>query len=65
MNLFNRDENNLLDVPYRPLKDYVGVKPVQHQPKRKGESGSIWMRLLLIAVGFCLFTSILWSASNV
>lgn len=65
MNLFNRDENDLLSAPTKPLIDYVGTKPVQHQPKQKAESGSIWMRLLLIAVVFCLFTSILWSASNV
>jgi hypothetical protein len=58
------NEDEALSAPYRPLKDYVGVKPVRHQPKQKAESGSIWMRLLLIAVGFCLFTSILWSASN-
>lgn len=62
--VFN-DESEALTAQYRPLIDYVNTKPVQHQPKQKAESGSIWMRLLLIAVGFCLFTSILWSASNV
>ena len=59
------NEQEALNAPTKPLIDYVGTKPVQHQPKQKSESGSIWMRLLLIAVGFCLFTSILWSASNV
>lgn len=59
------DEHEALNAPYLPLKDYVGVKPVQHQPKQKAESVSIWMLLLLIAVGFCLFTLILWIASNV
>ena len=58
------DESEALTAQYRPLIDYVGTSHVQHQPKQKTESGSIWMRLLLIAVGFCLFTSILWSASN-
>lgn len=58
------NESEALSAPYRPLKDYVDAKPVQHQPAHKIESGSIWMRLLLIAVGFGLFMSILWSASN-
>lgn len=59
------NEQEALSAPTKPLIDYVGTKPVQRQQKQKSESGSIWMRLLLIAVGFCLFTSILWSASNV
>ena len=62
--VFN-NETEALTAQYRPLIDYVGTKPVQHKPKQKAESGSIWMRLLLIAVGFSLFTLILWSASNV
>lgn len=65
MHLFNRDENDLLNAPTKPLIDYVSTKPAQRQAKQKAESGSIWMRLLLAAIGFCLFTLILWSASNV
>ena len=65
MDLKFESEQEALNAPVETLIDYVGTKPVQHQPKQKAESGSVWMRLLLIAVGFCLFTSILWSASNV
>jgi len=65
MNLFNRDENDLLSAPTKPLIDYVSTKPAQHQPKQDAGSGSIWMRILLAAIGFCLFALMLWSASNV
>jgi len=59
-----RSESEALSAPYCPLKDYVGVKPVQHQPKQKSESGSIWWRIALVIVVFALCSLILWSASN-
>lgn len=64
MKLFQKNENELLHAPTKPLIDYVGVNPVQHKPKQKRESSSIWKTLLLCAVGFGFAVLMLWSASN-